>query len=87
MDSTKELLQIELEFFAVLKDLLTDSFIIDVEKNIKVIELKKKLMEMFPQAKEFLEYSRFALENEILSDDVILNKNQKIYVLPPSSGG
>ncbi len=80
-------LQIDLEFFAILKDILSEKLTITTPSSMTIKELKKYLTENFPDAKEILKYSRFSTETEILNDNTIIEKNQKLYVLPPSSGG
>jgi molybdopterin synthase sulfur carrier subunit len=85
--NTKQTIKLELEFFAILKDIITDNYSFNFENPISIKELKEYLIDQFPNAKEILTYSRFSTEEKILSEDIILEKNQKIFVLPPSSGG
>ncbi len=83
----KNTIKIHLEFFAILKDLLTDRITLEVTDQISISELQEMLIKHYPQAGEILKYSRFATNSEILSNDFSLKENLKIYVLPPSSGG
>lgn len=85
--ATQNKIKIQLEFFAILKDLLTDRIMIEVPDKIPISELKKILIKNYPQAEEILKFSRFARESEILADTFPLKENIRIYVLPPSSGG
>jgi molybdopterin converting factor small subunit len=87
MSLNQTAIQVELEFFAILKDLLSNSFSVSFDQPISIKELKHYLIKKFPQAEEVLKYSRFSTETTILNDEAIIDKNSKIYVLPPSSGG
>ena len=80
-------IQIELEFFAILKDLLSPKWSVSFDHPLTIKDLKNYLIRKFPQAEDVLKYSRFSTETTILNDNVIVDKNTKIYVLPPSSGG
>jgi len=87
MSLNQTAIQVELEFFAILKDLLSHSWSVSFDQPISIKELKHYLIKKFPQAEEVLIYSRFSTETTILNDEAIIDKNSKIYVLPPSSGG
>ncbi len=87
MSLNQTAIQVELEFFAILKDLLLSTWLVNFDKPITIKELKNYLIEKFPQAEEVLKYSRFSTETTILNEEAIIDKNTKIYVLPPSSGG
>lgn len=84
---TQNKIKLQLEFFAILRDLLTEKLVIEIPENSTVFQLREYLTKEYPQIKEILEYSRFANENEILDNQATLKENQKIYILPPSSGG
>ncbi|GIX42127.1 MAG: hypothetical protein KatS3mg129_1860 [Leptospiraceae bacterium] len=85
--NTKQQIKVELEFFAILKDILNENLSLYFDNPLTIGDLKKNLIEKFPQAEEILRFSRFSTEDKILEENTKIEKNQKIYVLPPSSGG
>jgi molybdopterin synthase sulfur carrier subunit len=79
----------EVLLFGIAKDIVGDSKIQFSEKDIlpnSVSELKKMISETYP---EFGRLSSFAVavNSEYAEDDVFLNRNDEIAIIPPVSGG
>lgn len=49
--------------------------------------LKEQLIQKNPSAAALLESCRFAVNDDFISDNYILNAGDTIVILPPSSGG
>lgn len=72
--------------FAILTDLLGDSFEISAENN-SIEGLKKSLIERNPTVEKILASSRFVVENRFVENDYVFKNEQLILIMPPSSGG
>ncbi len=75
-----------LHTFAALKDIFSDSFEIPHFEG-KVQNLREFLIEQYPDAKNLLTISRFALGSNILNDENSISNSDTIFIIPPSSGG
>jgi molybdopterin synthase sulfur carrier subunit len=76
----------KVQVYAVLKDYFEKEF--TLEQSFVLIEnLKSFLIQQNPKAENILNISRFAVNNEIVENDYILNEHDNISILPPSSGG
>lgn len=74
------------EVFAVLKDHFDAKFSLS-ESVDSVSDLKQRLINEKPSAAGILQACRFAVNNEFVSEDYKLNKDDTIAILPPASGG
>lgn len=75
-----------LQTFASLKDILSSSFEIPTfDGTIK--NLRESLILKYPEAKNLLIISRFAVGSNILSDESFVKNNDAVFIIPPSSGG
>lgn len=76
----------KIQVYAVLKDYFEGEF--TLQQPFETINtLKSFLIEKNPKAENILNISRFAVDNEIVENDYILNEYDNISILPPSSGG
>lgn len=76
----------KIKTFAVLKDLLGDSFEISAENN-SIESLKNALIKRNSLSKKVLDSSRFAIDNTFVDADYEFIDGQIILIMPPSSGG
>ncbi len=75
-----------LQTFAALKDILSSSFEIpSYEGSIK--NLREFLIFKYPEAKNILIISRFAVGSNILNDEALVKNSDVVFIIPPSSGG
>ena len=89
-------MKVKLELFGASKDLSVKNFIeFDVEGKSSIKDLKKKIINYVDDHfkgndnfKKIVEASAFCSEdNNIISDNYIINKDQKIGIIPPIGGG
>lgn len=76
----------KIEVYAVLKDYFEKEFTLQQSFN-DINDLKSFLIDKNPKAEKALNISRFAVDNEFVENDYILNENDSISIMPPSSGG
>jgi len=76
----------EIEVFAILKEHFDKQF--SVTGNIEnIASLRQHLLDINPGAQSILKSCRFAVGDEFVSDTYLLNENDSISIIPPSSGG
>ncbi len=89
-------MKIKLELHGVSKDLSENNFIeFNIERKSSIKDLKKKIINYVDDHfkgnhnfKKIVEASAFCSEdNNIVSDNYIINKDQKIGIIPPIGGG
>ena len=75
-------------FFGITKDIVGSSEISfsDEFKPANVAELKKQLVESYPEFSK-LNSLAVAVNSEYADDNVLLNGNDEIAIIPPVSGG
>ncbi|WP_282075757.1 MoaD/ThiS family protein [Maribacter aquivivus] len=75
-------------FFGITKDIVGSSEISfsDEFKPVNVAELKKQLFESYPKFSK-LNSLAVAVNSEYADDNVLLNGNEEIAIIPPVSGG
>ncbi|HOZ78869.1 MAG TPA: MoaD/ThiS family protein [Ferruginibacter sp.] len=72
--------------YAVLKDYFDKEFTID-ERVGTVEGLHNFLAQRNPAAVTILAASRYAVKDNFVGDDFVLNTEDTIHIMPPSSGG
>ena len=88
-------MKIKVELFGICREFSDkDHLNFDFNNEITVRELKNKMIEIvkqkFPENQnyhEMVDKSAFSLNDEIISEDFKLNKNQTISIIPPIGGG
>ena len=89
-------MKVKLELFGASRDLSDKDFLeFNLEKKISIKDLKKKIINYVDQNfkgnenfKKIIETSSFCSEdNNIISDNYLINKDQKIGIIPPIGGG
>ena len=87
---------IKLELFGASRDLSDKDFLeFNIEKKISIKDLKKKIINYVDEKfkgnenyKKIIETSAFCSEdNNIISEDYKITKDQKIGIIPPIGGG
>lgn len=78
---------IEISFFAQLTEFFPEKLDMEVEKQATVKEILDRLKEINPFAKSILQVSRVANTDQILSDNMKVDDQEILFILPPSSGG
>ena len=89
-------MKVKLELFGASKDLSNNEFLeLNFEKKSSIKELRKTIINYVDQnfkgnenLKKIIETSAFCTEdNNIVSDNYQITKNQKIGIIPPIGGG
>lgn len=76
----------QIEVYAMCRDYFERSFTLD-EPVSSLDELRSALLNINPQAGEILQLSRFAANDSFIDENYILQSNDQISIIPPSSGG
>lgn len=80
-------MKLRLTAFGIAKDILKASTITVADINVRSVgDLKKYLMETYPEFKELLKFS-LAVGDEYQDDDFALSDNDEVIIIPPVSGG
>jgi len=79
-------MKISVQVYAVLKDYFNPSFEITID-NPTVEGLLTTLILLNPACETIVKRSRFAINEAIVDINYKLKKDDKIFILPPSSGG
>ena len=89
-------MKVRLELFGASRDLSDKDFLeINIENKISIKDLKKKIINYVDEKfkgnenyKKIIETSAFCSEdNNIISEDYKITKDQKIGIIPPIGGG
>ena len=89
-------MKVKLELFGASRDLSDKDFLeFNIEKNISIKDLKKKIINYVDENfkgnenfKKIIETSAFCSEdNNIISENYKITKDQKIGIIPPIGGG
>ena len=89
-------MKVKLELFGASKDLSDKDFLeFNIEKKISIKDLKKKIINYVDEKfkgnenyKKLIETSAFCSEdNNIISENYKITKDQKIGIIPPIGGG
>ena len=89
-------MKIKLELFGASRDLSDKDFLeFNIEKKISIKDLKKKIIKYVDENfkgnenfKKIIETSAFCSEdNNIISENYKITKDQKIGIIPPIGGG
>lgn len=75
-----------IEVFAVLKDYFQKEFEIAAHLGT-VADLRQHLADVNPASADILSICRFAVQDEFVMDEYRLTENDRVIVIPPSSGG
>jgi molybdopterin synthase sulfur carrier subunit len=80
-------MKITIHVFAALKDYFDHEFSIETEKNTPVSFVLEKLTIINPAAKLVLSKSRIAINEKFVSSQHLIKNEERIFIIPPSSGG
>ncbi len=73
-------------YFSVLRDKLGISEE-DVEFKGTISKLREKLKEEHPEVAELIDRVKFAVNEEYVGEDYVLEGDEKVAIIPPVSGG
>ncbi len=76
----------KLLYFSILKERLKAEFE-EIEFSGKVSELRRFLIEKYPELEDIIKVSRFAVNYEYVGEDYELKGSEVVAIIPPVSGG
>lgn len=80
-------MKIQVLLFGIATDLLqTSSLAFEVSENCAVADFKNEIKATYPQLKNINSYA-VAVNETYASDEMILNQNDIVAIIPPVSGG
>ena len=80
-------MNLQVLLFGITTDLLdTNSITIQIENNISVAQFKQALVVQYPKLETLNSYA-IAVNETYANDDLILQENDVIAIIPPVSGG
>jgi len=81
-------MQIRVLFFAQLRDITNKKeIIIEAPENCTITDLKPVIAKLYPDVRPFFETISFAVDNEYVSSEKILEPECCVALIPPISGG
>jgi molybdopterin converting factor small subunit len=80
-------MKLKIRTYASIKELLGESFEIDVNDRCTIEELKKKIAAIKPESAGLLNICRFAINESIVNDETQIKEDEHVHIIPPSSGG
>lgn len=80
-------MQITIKVFGPLGDIFCDDRICTIESDTSVANIINKLSSEQPKADLLLQSCRFCINEEMVSEKIILKNGDTLFLLPPSSGG
>lgn len=80
-------MKIQVLLFGIATDLLqTSSLALEVSENCSVADFKNEIKATYPQLENINSYA-VAINETYASDEMILNQNDIVAIIPPVSGG
>jgi molybdopterin converting factor small subunit len=80
-------MKLNIRTYASIKEMLGESFEIEVNDGCTVEELKKKIVVRNPKTAEMINICRFAVNESIVNDKTVIKEDEHVHIIPPSSGG
>jgi len=81
------MMKVNVLLFGITKDLVGSQFIeLELEGKLTVGQFKAVLREKYPELRD-LNSLAIAVNNEYATDQVLINQNDEIALIPPVSGG
>ena len=80
-------MKLKIRTYASVKELLGESFELEVNNPCTIEELKKKIVGTNPQISELINICRFAVNESIVNDKTPIKEDDHVHIIPPASGG
>ena len=81
-------MQIQVKLFAVARQLAgREELTLTLRAAARVADVRRALVEQRPELAPLGDYLLFAVDREYAGDDVLVNQDSEIAVIPPVSGG
>lgn len=79
--------EINILFFGVLKRFFGESILLSVENKSSIETVINMLIELNPEAADFLKSCQFAVNSNIIDAKYVITEKCELALLPPFSGG
>jgi molybdopterin converting factor small subunit len=80
-------MKISILFFAGLKDYFDTQLNLEFDTTCSIQQLIERLILINPGSQSLMQRCRFAVNDNFVSPQYILNHEERICIIPPSSGG
>ena len=80
-------MKLKIRTYASIKELLGESFEIEVKDGCTIEALKKEIIVMIPATAELINISRFAVNESIVNENTEIKEHEHVHIIPPTSGG
>ncbi len=82
-------MKLKIKLFAGLREHINkDNITIAINKSsVRVKDVKAFMSEKYPEIKQLLKKTRVAVDSEFVDDNVLIDKNNEIALIPPVAGG
>jgi sulfur-carrier protein len=80
-------MKLKIRTYASVKELLGESFEIEVKDGCTIEELKKEIVVMIPASAELINICRFAVNESIVNENTEIKEDEHVHIIPPASGG
>ena len=80
-------MNLNIRVFANLKDFFENEFTLEAPDGIQVDQLLPLVAELNPDSKELLGNCRVAVDDDFVEKSHVLQGNDNVFLIPPSSGG
>lgn len=82
-----EMIKVKVIAFGIAKDILQNKeHFLSIERSSSIADLRKSLIHEFP-AFEGLSSLQFAVNEDYVQEDYIINEKDEVVLIPPVSGG
>ncbi|PIQ49971.1 MAG: molybdopterin synthase sulfur carrier subunit [Cytophagales bacterium CG12_big_fil_rev_8_21_14_0_65_40_12] len=82
-----EMIKVKVIAFGIAKDILqTKEHFLSIQKSSSIADLRKSLIDEFPAFKG-LSSLQFAVNEDYVQEDYIINEKDEVVLIPPVSGG
>jgi molybdopterin converting factor subunit 1 len=79
---------VRVKLFAVAKQRIgAEHLDVELPEAATVLQLRRAIVERFPQLAETIAHARFAVSNEYAADAAAIPMNAEVAMIPPVSGG
>lgn len=78
--------KVQVQVFAVLKDYFNANFELSIQED-NIENIKTELIKLNEASAKILQACRFAVNENFISKEYKLKENDKVAIIPPSSGG
>lgn len=87
MKPETEMIKVKVIAFGIAKDILqTKEHFLSIQKSSSIADLRKSLINEFPAFKG-LSSLQFAVNEDYVQEDYIINEKDEVVLIPPVSGG